>query len=373
MYIEKLKESIKIIKDPRREWGNLRHKLVDILVIGLCTVICGGEDYEDMEEFACERKEWLKGFLELSNGVPVSDTFRRVFERLNSHELRQCLEMWLSEVEGSGGRLVNIDGKTIRGSRKCGDNALHVVSAFVHENGIVLGEVPTETKSNEITAIPKLLELIDIKGDIVTIDAMGCQTKIAEAIRKKEADYVLAVKKNHETLFEELRCHFDWLEREIPSDEPVERWQSKAEKGHGRIERREIIVTTHIDWITNIGDWKDAAAIIRYRCFRTLGEETSQYDRYYISSFDTSAEEYCYLLRNHWAIENNLHWILDVIFHEDSSTAKKDNSALNMNVLRKMAMQCLKKTPAKRKISIAKKMFKAALNTDFLDLVLFGE
>lgn len=372
MDIERLKESIKIIRDPRREWGNFRHKLMDILVIGLCTIICGGEDYDDMEEFAREREVWLRGFLELQNGIPDGDTFRRVFERVDSVQLRQCLEGWLREAQSAGGRLVSIDGKTIRASRKGENSALHVVSAFAHDSGLVLGEVSSDEKSNEITAIPKLLEIIDIQGDIVTIDAMGTQTKIAEHIRRKEADYVLAVKQNQPTLHDEITDYFNYLEKEAPLDEPVQRWESKSEQGHGRIERREITAATHIGWITNIEEWTDAVAIVRYRCTRTLAQETSQYDRYYISSFDTSAEEYCYLLRNHWAIENNLHWMLDVIFHEDRATARKDNSALNMNVLRKMAMECLKKVPTQRKFSVQMKMFKAALNTDFLYLVIFG-
>lgn len=232
MDIMKLKESLGGVSDPRREWGNYRHKLMDILVIGLCTVICGGEDFEDMEEFGTERIQWLKGFLELPNGIPDSDTFRRVFERVDSQELMVCLQQWLLEAVESGGRLVNIDGKTICGSGKRGDHsALHVVSAWVHETEMVLGQIPTDEKSNEITAIPKLLDLVDVEGDIVSIDAMGCQMEIAKKIREKEANYVLAVKDNQPTLHEDIQEYFQWLENEAPRDESLTNGRAILKKG----------------------------------------------------------------------------------------------------------------------------------------------
>lgn len=372
MDIEKMKESLQRVSDPRRGWGNLRHKLIDILVIGLCTILCGGEDFEDMEEFGQERLEWLKKFLELPNGIPDSDTFRRIFERLDSSELQQCLQEWLYKAESAGGRLINIDGKTICGSAKSGQSALHVVSAWAHENEMVLGEIATDAKSNEITAIPKLLDVLDVEGDIITIDAMGCQTDIAKKIRKKRADYVLAVKENQPTLYGDLREYFEWQERETPRDEQIDYWSSGPEKGHGRIERREIRVA-NANWLEDKEAWQDIQTIVQYRCIRTENNQTSQYDRYYISSFATSAEQFLYLIRNHWSIENKLHWMLDVIFREDASRASKDNSPLNMNILRKVAMSCLKKTHTSKKTSIRRKMLKAALNTDFLHLVLFGE
>lgn len=194
MEIEKLKSEIKEIGDPRRKWGNLRHKLEDILIIGLCSIICCGEDFTDMEDFGNDREEWLRGFLELPNGIPDSDTFRSVYERLEPNAVAKSLNAWLDDSRNSGGRNVNIDGKTICGSKKPGHSAYHVVSAWVEENQITLGEIATDEKGNEITAIPELLDSIDIAGDIVTIYAMGCQTDIAGKIRDKEADYVLALK-----------------------------------------------------------------------------------------------------------------------------------------------------------------------------------
>jgi len=375
MDMELLKEKLKGIDDPRRQWGNYRHKLIDIVVIGLLSVMCGGEDFEDMEEFGEERIDWLKKFLELPNGIPDSDTFRRVFERVESKALLACLQEWLFEAEGSGGRLVNIDGKTICGSAKEGEHgAIHIVSAWVHENGMVLGQLETEEKSNEITAIPQLLDAIDIEGDIVTIDAIGCQTQIAQKIRKKKADYVLAVKDNQPALHEQIREYFGWVEREGPRDEPVNLWKSEAEKNHGRIEMREVRTTSKLDWLEGRQTWLDLQTIIHYRCTRIENGVTSCNDRYYISSFDTSAEQFAYLVRNHWSIENRLHWMLDVVFGEDASRARKDNSPSNLNILRKVALACLKKAPVqKKRTSLRRKMYKAALNLDFLNLAVFGE
>lgn len=374
MDIERLKEKLKGVSEPRREWGNFRHKMIELLIISLCAVISGGEDFGDMEEFGKQRIDWLKKFLELPNGIPDSDTFRRVYERLDSQELMKCLHEWLFEEQASGGRLINIDGKTLCGSAKQGEHtALHVVSAWVHENEMVLGQIATDEKSNEITAIPKLLDLIDVEGDIITLDAMGCQTAIAKKIRKKKADYVLAVKDNQEILHEDIREYFQWLEREKPNDEPFDYWKSRLEKGHGRVEVREVRVVSKLDWLEGREAWEDLQSIVQYRCSRIENGLETQYDRYYISSFDTSAEQFGYLVRNHWSIENRLHWMLDVIFREDAARVRKDNSPLNLSTLRKVAMTCLKKAPSDRKTSVRRKMLKAALNPDFLQLVLFGK
>ena len=200
MDIKKLQEGVIEIKDPRRTWGNLRHKLEDILIIGLCSVICQGEDFEDMELFGREREEWLKQFLELPHGIPDSDTFRRVFERVDPQELSKWLTNWLETERKSGGRLVSIDGKTIRGSGNNEHKAYHVVSAWVGEQGITLGELRVEEKTNEITQVPRLLDLLDIRGDIVTADAMSCQKEIAAGIKEKGADYILALKGNQPTM-----------------------------------------------------------------------------------------------------------------------------------------------------------------------------
>ncbi len=369
MEIERLKEELEEVSDPRRQWGNKRHKLEDILIIGLCSVICCGEDFVDMEEFGLDRREWLQAFLELPNGIPDSDTFRRVFERLDSGELAKSLNNWLAVEEKSGGRSINIDGKTIRGSGNGTHKAYHVVSAWVQENQISLGELAVQEKSNEITVIPELLDLVDIAGDIVTIDAMGCQTDIAAKIREKEADYVLSLKDNHPTLYDEVKEYFDWLEKERPVAEKYEVWKSGTEKGHGRIEKREITVASAA-WIEDKARWTDICTIVRCRASRTVNGVEAISNRYYISSFDTSAESFGAIIRGHWSIENQLHWLLDVVFREDAAKARKDYAPLNMNVLRKIAMTLLKSAHSDKKLSFRKKMLKASRNPRFLASVL---
>ena len=327
-----------------------------------------------MEEFGEQRKGWLEGFLTLPNGIPTSDTFRRVFERLNSKELMKCLQKWLESTDQykSGGRLVNIDGKTIRGSGLPNEerSAIHVVNAWVHENEMILGQLETEEKSNEITAIPALLDMIDVRGDVVSIDAMGCQTQIAAKIREKGADYILAVKDNHPTLHEDIRAYFDWAVRE-PEEIKAHHWRGTIEKDHGRIEQRAVTTITDVEWLRRVGEWKDLRTLIRYRCTRSNKNGKTQTERFYISSFETTAEQFCYLIRDHWSIENRLHWSLDVLFHEDSSTIKKGNAPANLSVLRKVALSRLKDTPTTRNISLRRKMLRAALDLDFLNLVIF--
>jgi len=295
--------------------------LVDILVIGLCSTLSAGEDFVDMEDFGNDRIGWLKGFLELPNGIPDSDTFRRVFERINPVELKTCLTDWL-DLERERQQLINIDGKTIRGSACVGQKAKHVVSAWADDIRLTLGEVEIDKKSNEIKAIPKLLDLIDVEGDVVSIDAMGCQTDIAETIREKKADYLLAVKKNQGNLYEDIVEYFD-----NPQGLTHSRWKGRYEKDHGRIERREIM-TAPADWLDQRGKWRDIKTIVCYTCMREKGEVKSVTKQYYISSLEAEPEQFVKLIRGHWAIENHLHWALDVIFGEDANRARKDCPSL---------------------------------------------
>jgi len=324
-----------------------------------------GVDFVDMEDFGNDRMEWLKGFLELPNGIPDSDTFRRVFERVCPLELKKSLTAW-QETQRKEQRLVNVDGKTIRGSASKNHGAYHVVSAWVEETRMTLGEIKTEEKSNEIKAIPELLELIDVKGDVVSIDAMGCQRDIAAAIRKKKADYLLAVKANQGTLFEDISTYFD-----KPDGLPHIRWQGKFEKDHGRIERRAVTVAP-AGWLDCAANWQDIQTIICYSSMREKDGVKTLSNRYYISSLDTTPEHFSKLLRGHWSIENHLHWALDVVFHEDASRARKDNSPLTLNVLRKIAIPILHACKVGR-LSAHKKMLKAARNPAFLHSLLFGQ
>ena len=367
MDIEKLKENLLVITEPRRtERGNIRHKLVDILVIGLCTIICNGEDYTDMEEFGHARIDWLRKFLELPNGIPDSDTFRRLFERVNPKELSNCLYEWLgAEREKCG--VVAIDGKTICGSGNKEHKAYHVVSAFVAENQITLGEITVPEKKNEITAVPELLDIIDVEGTIVTADAMSCQKEITKKITAKKADYVIGLKENQPQLYQDSKLYFDSFCRELPQYETTE-------KGHGRFEKRTYCLLTgdvsgfhpwEYEWKT----WANLNGIGMVHTRVEEKDEIREENRYYITSL-TDVEKFAYAARKHWSIENQLHWNLDVIFHEDASRVRKDNAPLNMNILRKTALALVNqaKTP---KTSKKHFMFLASLTPQLLLNILF--
>lgn len=363
MEIKKLKEEIKQIKDPRRRYGNLRHNLEAIIVIGLLTIICIGEDFTDMESFGKEREEWLKTFLELPNGIPHSDTFRRVFERINPNELTKCLNNWL-DFSREKGEIVNIDGKTIRGSANDEHKAYHVVSAWVAENQITLGEIKTAEKSNEITAIPELLEMIDVEESIVTIDAMGCQKNIVKSICENKADYVIGLKGNQENLLKSATECF--INTTIAPQNIVIK-----ENGHGRKEIREYFLITDIENVAKATDWVNFNAIGAVKSTVLKNNNWYEETRYFITSL-TNIDDFAYAVRKHWSIENQLHWRLDVVFREDSAKAKKDNSPLNLNVLRKVALSLLGKADLGR-IGLRKKMFKAALNISVLEFILCGK
>ena len=373
-----LKECLSGITDWRRQSGHLLHKLIDALVIGLTTVVAGWCEYSVMEDFGKAKLEFFKSFLELPNGIPDEKTFSRLFARINPTELAACLGQWLKAVRESGGREINIDGKTICGSASKGKGkekkAAHIISAWVGAKNLVLGQVATEEKSNEITAIPALLDTLEVAGDTITIDAMGCQREIAEKIREKGADYVLSVKENQKETYQEIKDYFEYVQEEWEQEPPQDVWRSELEQGHGRIERREVITEEDLEWMGSKGKWKDLKTIIQYRCTRTEGEKTTVYTHYYISSRAMDAEEAGGLIRGHWSIENQLHWCLDVSFGEDNCRARTNHAAENLNVLRKTALYLLRKTgvPEKR-FGIGRKMLRATLSDDFLRDVLFGK
>jgi predicted transposase YbfD/YdcC len=349
------------IEDPRRQYGYIQHKLVSIVIIAFCAIICGAEDYEDIEEFGKARKEWLSKFLDITNGIPDKDTFRRVFERLNPSEVAECLYGWQGK-RNAAEKTVNIDGKTICGSKNAAHKAYHVVSAWVSEKQITLGEVVTDEKSNEITAIPKLLDLVDVAGSVVTLDAMGTQTKIAEKIVEKEADYCLALKGNHSDLHDDVKFYFE--------NQVVKMQVKRVEKGHGRIEKREYFLETDIDWLLPRASWRGLAAI-GAACSTVLeNEQTRTETRYFLTSL-TDVERFADSVRNHWSIENQLHWQLDVTFGEDHARMRKDNSPLNWNVMRKTALPLLRSADIGTKTSLKRKMFIAALDVSVLEKIIF--
>lgn len=362
MKLNDLKETLITITEPRRiSYGNIRHKLDDIIIIGLCTVICGGEDYNDMEAFGLEREEWLRTFLELPNGIPDSDTFRRLFERLNPTELSECLYDWL-DIEREKRSVVAVDGKTIRGSGNSTHKAYHVVSAFVAENQITLGEIVVEEKSNEITAVPELLDLIDVEGSIVTADAMNCQKEITKKITENKADYVIGLKENQSALYHDAELYFRDIPSEITSCETLE-------KDHGRLERRTYYLLTERAWEYEWEKWTNLNGIGMVKTHVREKDTVREDTRYFITSL-TDVAEFADAVRKHWSIENQLHWNLDVIFREDAARARKDNSPLNMNILRKTALALLEQAKFGR-LSKKKMMFKAALNPQVLLEILF--
>lgn len=360
MVMRKLVELAEEIKDPRRQYGYLQHRLVTIIVIAFCAIICGAEDYEDIEEFGILRHEWLKKYVVIENGIPDKDTFRRVFERLNPNEVAECLYGW-HENNDMIGKTINLDGKTIRGSRNGTHKAYHVVSAWVSENQITLGEIAVEEKSNEITAIPKLLDLVDVAGSIVTIDAMGTQKEIVEKIIEKKADYCLALKGNHPELHDDIRLYF---EKTAIKDKTTTR-----EKNHGRIEKREYYLETNIEWLIQKAEWKGLTAIGAVRTTITEKNEERTEARYFLTSIN-DVERFAHCVRKHWSIENQLHWQLDVTFGEDRCQSRKDNSPLNWNVMRKTALPLIRNADVGKKQSIKRKMFMAALDVSFLEIIL---
>ena len=374
--LSRLDKSLNGITDCRRQSGHLLHKLKDVLVIGLTTIIAGWDEYTVMEDFGKAKLDFFKTFLELPNGIPDEKTFARVFSFINPQELTKSLNQWLNEAGEPGGREINLDGKAICGSscKSRGKKAVHIVSAWVGAQDLVLGQLATEEKSNEITAIPELLDSLEVAGDTITIDAMGCQREIARKIREKEAHYVLSVKENQGETYSEIKEYFEaaeetWSKRYLPTDV----WHSEIEKDHGRIEKREVWTEEDLSFMTCKERWKDLKTIIHYRCTRTVGDKTTTESRYYISDLSLDADKAAGLIRGHWSIENKLHWFLDVCFGEDSCRARTNHAPENLNVLRKTALRLLRKTgvPEKR-FGMKRKMFRASLNDNFLYKVLFG-
>jgi predicted transposase YbfD/YdcC len=368
---EVLFESLAEIDDPRRDHQKF-HSLFDILVITICGVICGAEHWNEIEEFGEAKQEWFAKFLELENGIPSHDTFRRVFILLDNIELKEVFIEWVnSAVSLSKGSLVNIDGKNLRGSKEpCkGKKALNVVSAWASEQSMVLGQVKTDEKSNEITAIPELLKILDLEGCIVTIDAMGCQTEIVKEIVEKEADYVISLKGNQGDLFDDVKDYLDWAVAEKVKGIEYDSC-STLEKDHGRIEERRCYVTEEIDWLEQKDDWAKLKSIIMVEAIReVIGEEETTERRYFISSLGANAEESLRAVRGHWAIENELHWCLDIGFREDESRVREATAAENLATVRHIGLNLLKQEKS-CKLGIKGKRKKAGWDESYLLKVL---
>lgn len=363
----KLADHFQNIPDPRKVYL-IKHKLIDIITIAICAVISGAEGWNDIEEYGKVKKEWLGTVLDLSNGIPSHDTFRIVFSLLNPEEFRKSFFRWVQEIANVIEReVVAIDGKTARRSHQEGQNPLHIVSAWAQENNLVLGQTKTDQKSNEITAIPRLLEMLALEGCIITIDAMGCQKDIAEKIVEKKADYVLALKGNQGNMHREVRRIFSEKDATAHSD-----FHEEISEGHGRKEKRRctriLLNEEHFD-LKERSDWEGLRSIVKIESERTINGRATREIRYYLSSLEEPASRYNSIIRKHWSIENSLHWSLDVAFREDESRVRIGNSAENLGILRHMALNLLKQeTTLKR--GLKAKRLKAGWSSEYLFKVL---
>jgi len=358
------------IDDPRRDLTKL-HNLNDILLIGIIAVICSADTWNEIEQYALEKEDFLKTFLELHNGIPSHDTFNRVFSAIDSNQFEACFIEWVKTfTDLLPKEVIAIDGKTIRGAKFKGKKSpIHMVSAWASDNNVVLGQVKVSEKSNEITAIPKLLEVLLLKGCIVTIDAPdsyreGCQTDIAEKIIEQQADYILAVKNNQKELAQNIKDEFRFSKTTQTSQ--------SQNVDHGRIETRTCSVITKFEHIENPQKWKELKSVIRVesiREFKNSEKLTETSTRYYISSLKTKPKDFQKAIRSHWGIENKLHWTLDVAFAEDASRKRAGNTAQNFSILKKIALNLLKKD-SKSKIGVKSRRLKAGWSNNYLLKIL---
>jgi len=365
-------EHFSVIPDPRVD-RTKKHILIDILFMGVCTVLCGGEGFTDMQDFSTMREEWLRKYLELPWGIPSHDTFRRVFSILDPSALTQCFMAWSEALhEATGGEVIALDGKTIRHSfdTASGQPALHIISAWASENGLALGHVKVDNKTNEITALPDLLKMLSIRGRTITMDAMGCQKDLAEQIVDGGGDYVLCVKANQGSLHEDVK----WFFGECEDFSGVEHtYYESVEKDHGRIEVRKCwAVEGEAKWLGFGEEWKGLRSIAAVRGERIIRGKSSVDTRYYISSLPGDAKKISLAVREHWAIENSLHYVLDVTMNEDMSRVRKDSAPENLATLRRIALNILSKdkTEMKGRPSMRRRMKRAAWARDYLAQLL---
>ena len=360
------------LPDPRMDRSK-RHRLLDILFIGVCTMICGGEGFTDMHLFAVAKEAWLRGFLELPGGIPSHDTFRRVFSLIDPEAFGGCFLAWTAALhEATGGEVIALDGKTIRHSfdAATGQAALHLISAWATENGLSLGQLKVDGKSNEITALPALLKLLDISGQIVTMDAMGCQRELAGQIVAQQGDYVLCLKGNQTSLHEEVQYFFREAQATGWHDVPHS-YHETAEKDHGRIEIRRcwMVEDPAIAWLGRGDQWPGLASIAAIEAERRIGDTVSRETRYFISSLRGNATQLARAARRHWRIENSLHWTLDMTLNEDASRIRTGHAPENLALLRRLALNLIRiaKPP---KASVRGSIKKAGWDNAFLEMVL---
>jgi predicted transposase YbfD/YdcC len=351
------------LQDPRT--GNAgRHDLLEMLMIALCTVLCGGEDCTDMAEFAATKLEFLRGFLKLEHGAPSHDTFSRLFRLLDPEQFGDGFQRFMARFAEACQGVVAIDGKVLRRSfdKASGKSPLHMVSAWGCEQRLVLGQIATDAKSNEITAVPKLLRMLSLEGSIVTVDALNCQREIAQQVIEQKGDYVMALKGNQGTLHDDVRTFLDDPQSTLSIS------AGTVDGDHGRIETRTAVVSSDVSWLQETHRWPGLAAVGKVIRVREAADKTTAETAYYLLSTTMTPERFGEVVRSHWAIENRLHWCLDVTMNEDQMRSRKDHAPQNLAILRHMALNLVRRETSKG--SLRKKLRRAAWSDSFLATVL---
>jgi predicted transposase YbfD/YdcC len=336
------------------------HDLIDILVIAVCTLLCAGETFNDMEDFGKAKHDWFRTFLNLPNGIPSHDTFNRVFAALDPKEFLACFLRWTQSLRAAVSQeIVALDGKALRRALNKDQSVKYIVSAWAESNGLVLGQLKVADKSNEITAVPELLRVLELSGCIVTIDAMGCQKKIAKEIIEADADYVLALKGNQETVHAEVRSFLDaaLLEQQTPRRQGAKLSKAAAtlasletvEKDHGRLEIRRYYQSDQLDWFADQLKWEGLKSVGMVESIREVDGKTTVERRYYLASLPLAVATFARAVRSHWGVENKVHWIMDVCFREDQSRARAGYAAENLATLRRLALNLLKRENTKKR------------------------
>jgi predicted transposase YbfD/YdcC len=364
-----IEEAFGDLKDPRSRTPE--YDLSGMLMVALCAILCGADSWVAIQTWGDEKLDWLRRHIPLEHGIASHDTFGRVFAALNPKQFEACFIRWMSHLcPALVGQVVAIDGKTVRGSLQRGERAIHLVSAYGCGLGAVLGQVRTADKSNEITAIPELLDALLLKGAIVTIDAMGCQSAIAARIVKAGADYVLAVKGNQPSLLTHIRATLEAIERVPPTDRDVFITEHReVEKDHGRIETRRCIASDILTRWQQPALWPGMRSIVMVEATREIGEKITTECRYYVSSLPPDAAHIAHAVRSHWRIENSMHWVLDVAFGEDQCRVRVDNAAQNFAILRRIVLNLLRQD-RKAKVGLKIRRLKACMNDCYLAQLL---
>jgi predicted transposase YbfD/YdcC len=352
------------------------HELIDVLVIAICTLLCAGETFNDMEDFGRAKQDWFKTFLSLRNGIPSHDTFNRVFAALDPKGFLECFLRWTQSVrQAVPQEIVALDGKALRRALDQDQSIKYIVSAWAESNGLVLGQLKVADKSNEITALPQLLRVLELSGCIVTVDAMGCQKKIATEIVEADADYVLALKGNQEKVHAEVKSFLDTTLEEknrkrpkgalLPKEAQTLQAFETVEKDHGRMETRRYYQSDYLDWFADKAKWEALGSVGMVESIREIDGKATRERRYYLSSLKLNVETFARAVRGHWGVENKLHWVLDVCFREDQSRARQGYAAENLATLRRLALNLLKREKTKKR-GIRAKMLNASWDHPYL-------